>query len=510
MKSIIKDKKGFLPLAGLSIGALVVIGIFIILLVLSVLFFTSLNKVAVIGGGMIALALIYGLRGDFNTQKAWFLGIIIILGLLFVFSGDYLQNFTGGSNAVYLPEYSSTWCAVCNIGEQSDVETVDVNPGFWGKDSFQEIIVPTEDYIPNGFFVDINPSGYDGEIAMYLCNKNIDVNLVREQLDKELDNPFSGGKTIQGCTFYDSDSFKISGLSRKIQQVRMNKDQRLHIGTEVDYTWKWSYEPFCLFTLKRGQLSSYSDCSRTNLIKNVKDIPIGTPNLIRGQDFSIENVVIGYTEVVNPVDIVDNKYLRESLGEFQSCPIKTGNDGKRYVDLVGCNRDSSIKCIPSLPPVGFICEKGTKLTQIKYNSECSGSGVIGTRIVDDQSCELICSNGKLSTRNCQDVVGLNKGEKVECRLNSDCPVDYKCENNLCVKLIPLAECKWFQELKVKNEVIRSWYNYIGIGEPKVVSQQICATAGWVYGAMAGVVIIVLGTVAIRTRKPKRRIRRKRR
>lgn len=96
MKPLLKNKKGFIQL--LSIPALITVAIFLVIVVAGLFIFTALNKYVIIGGGMIALVLIFGFRGEFNKTKATFMVIIIVAGLVFIFASSFLQNITGLSN----------------------------------------------------------------------------------------------------------------------------------------------------------------------------------------------------------------------------------------------------------------------------------------------------------------------------------------------------------------------------------------------------------------------------
>ncbi len=90
------NKKGFV-LAGLSIGMIVVLSVLALFIVIAVLVFTSINIYAVIGAVAIILTLVFGLRGNMNKTKAYFMAFVIIGGLIFVFVGQITQTITGVS-----------------------------------------------------------------------------------------------------------------------------------------------------------------------------------------------------------------------------------------------------------------------------------------------------------------------------------------------------------------------------------------------------------------------------
>ena len=123
MRSLIKNKKGFLPVVA-GAGAIAVVGAFILLIVIGILVFTSINKFAVIGGGAIALTLIFGLRGDMNKTKAWFMGVVIVGGLVFLFASGSLQSVFSVDQITTSVEggkvYWTVYASASNIDEQYD------------------------------------------------------------------------------------------------------------------------------------------------------------------------------------------------------------------------------------------------------------------------------------------------------------------------------------------------------------------------------------------------------
>ena len=111
--------------------------------------------------------------------------------------------------------------------------------------------------------------------------------------------------------------------------------------------------------------------------------------------------------------------------------------------------------------------------------------------------------------------------EVECTTNGQCPDGEICDLSTmnygkCIKQIPkycgdgvcdITEtiktcpadcskddmtCSWYQDKVTGEEVHKSWYNYIGIGEPKTTSYTRCVTSGWVYMTIgAGTVLIIV-------------------
>lgn len=76
----------------LSLGMIIALVIGVLILIAGLMIFITVNKFAIIGGGLIALAVIFGLKGKFNKDKLIFLLLVISLGLFFILSGNALQT----------------------------------------------------------------------------------------------------------------------------------------------------------------------------------------------------------------------------------------------------------------------------------------------------------------------------------------------------------------------------------------------------------------------------------
>lgn len=100
MNKIIKDKRGFAPLAAIPLGTIIVGALLVFAVVASLFVFTSINKFYVIGGGFLVLTFIYGiapaLSGDFTREKMVFLVVLLMVGvviLLIPMFSNYDQSF---------------------------------------------------------------------------------------------------------------------------------------------------------------------------------------------------------------------------------------------------------------------------------------------------------------------------------------------------------------------------------------------------------------------------------
>lgn len=420
---------------------------------------------------------------------------LVGVGIFFIFGSGLIQQ-TFFSSEVYLPEYASIWCGTCDIGVQTSIYEI--------KDSNIRAFKCENGYIPKGCNIEISVPGGVGERAVYVCDKSVSSSKVFQELKDETSFGKSG-ESINGCIKYGDSSFE----SDNTKDFKITQNQYLYLLTEEFTTRaKYDYDPFCLRTLERGQLSSFSSCSSNELFKNVKDAPIDIPSIIpSGKENHIEHIVIGYSGVVNSVDVINpSTFLRLQYGNIQSCNINTGNDFKSYVDLESCKTDNKYICLPSLPPAGSICEGGIKLIPIKKDSECSGSGFIGNRVIDNQNCEVHCVNGKIEIKNCVNIVvpiipqPSTCGDGI-CQSNEDktnCPND--CQDKLTCNPV-------FQVLKTKIDKDYGFLYWRAlIGKPKVTETEYCATAGWVYAVITGVVVIILAIIILKLNKPIKRRR----
>ena len=88
----------------LGAGALAVLGAFVLLIIIASLIFLSVNKFSVIGGGLIALTLIFGLKGQFNKTKAITIGVLVVVGVLFVAIAPAMNSQLQGTTYTYYDE----------------------------------------------------------------------------------------------------------------------------------------------------------------------------------------------------------------------------------------------------------------------------------------------------------------------------------------------------------------------------------------------------------------------
>lgn len=335
-----------------------------------------------------------------KKRKGNILGLLILSSLVLIVALGLNQFALTGE--IWIPEYASIWCGVCDIGQQQELYSYD------GSETEYKLFTCKDGYVPKGCSFEIEPKSELGESALYICPLSVNENTVRQELENEL-KLFDSGAEIQGCTLYSENN---KNLRTDIQNnFQIDSGQYLFLGSDVRISAKQTYEPYCLRTLERGQLSSKSDCSINYLSSQVNDVPdLRFDVLPFGRENHIEHVVIGYTGTINSVNVVGNKFIRLGLtNNIESCDLAKDKSGRTYVDLTTCRTDNTFECVPSLPPRGYICPNG-QLQEIKEDAECQGTGVIGYRVVDQDSCELICSNGKQSIGQCTEIISYEQGK----------------------------------------------------------------------------------------------------
>ncbi len=506
MKSIIKNKKGFLP--GLGIASLIVIGIFLLMIVGGVLVFTSINKYAVIGGGLIALVLIFGLRGNMNKTKAWFMGIIIVGALIFILASGTLEtvNKFTGEDIVYTVDSGRYECSENSI-ETTITRWADQNYKFTCGD--KELVDNCRVYLSCS-----GTPWYKSGCGGY--------GILGTLVDLSYNSLSEGQSNVLYTTLKPGESITLTDDIRNAEYLK------------IDY----EYNPYQLWTIEKGKKVSTNsnDCSLANQNRlTKKNIPYGEWDSLKkgeirnyflnwersyglkiyeyqGKDILCSTQTLYELTTEKLADGTTRNIQGNPIKYVECCPHQDDNCGDDFNFLPKeqereCNYD--YQCANSGDPEFISSSKAKKETcsnegicveevfDVKCNSNAICIEKYGDNFICSESFNTFgeCIEGKINQQYCGDgTCGI--GETY-----SNCPSD--CEKQPSPKL----KCSWYQHEKIQNDVIKKWYNYIGIGEPTIVSNKICATAGWVYGVITGIVVIVLGSLAIIVSKPKKRRRR---
>ncbi len=122
-------------------------------------------------------------------------------------------------------------------------------------------------------------------------------------------------------------------------------------------------------------------------------------------------MVIGYSEVANPRDVVQTPggsyvYLyMDNANIIASCPIVQDKDDTWYVDQESgnCGRDDRFVCVPSIIGTDK-CPDGTSLQAGNEGESCSPEGIMGYFIEGDERCEKSCEDGEIVVGDCVKIV----------------------------------------------------------------------------------------------------------
>jgi hypothetical protein len=345
-------------------------------------------------------------------MKKSIIALFVVLFLSAAFFGlTQAFSIVGDGETVYMPEYSSVWCDTC--GSQ---EFIDGTPlSFDGKgDTFVGFTCPSYgEYVPRGCEFNIEVKSGIGESAVYVCNSPKRDREILSDWNKEK-GTFSSGGNVEGCAFYSESK---GNLQTNVERTFvLPQSGVIYIGSEVAFEIEGQYQPYCLRTLNRGMLTSKSTCEATELISESKYTDFEGQFVPSGRENAIQNVVIGYSGVIDAIDVVENPetgqsvYLQQFGNNIQSCEILEGNDGRKFVDLQSCENDATFVCIPSQAPTEFLCEGGLELNKVVEAGQCSGEGLLGYNIIGEQKCAVSCNNGNIKIGQCEDIIGYNDGK----------------------------------------------------------------------------------------------------
>jgi len=550
-----KNKKGVVPLiAGLTLPIAIVLALLILLVGGGLLIFASINKFVIIGGGMIALALIFGLRGDVNKTKAYLLGIIIISGLVFIFASGTMQSIfsidrietsvEGGK--VYWTVFASAsdmderYDFVKKMGKYTYPDGKIVTP----KQSMA-ILIQEQDSSCRYSVIDL------GDGIKGLSNPSIDIELfvldghsAQSQILKgekadsvTFTDPDGEGKLVVSstgilgresrCPDYENVALvKEDNLWKvvyKSEVLQRREDCRI-IGGNMAYCIVGFFKDYKDNTQFTSAFTSYY-VSGTEVRGRGLNLGEATFTITADEDY-FESVIYTPPKDCEP-EITDIAIAKE-IKEGSSSSVRVNIENKKDADCKVTISMSSLDDISFSPKSREVTLRDDATTTFTI----SNGDDIGDKSIEAEACFISQFEGETcdikSTSfesikksiitpspkeecgdgTCQDFESYTTcpddcEQPTGCEEDSDCEEGEECVEGECKEKD--LECVWYQEEKTETEVIKSWYNYIGIGEPTIVSEKVCATAGWVYGGIIGVVAVILGSLAILTRgKPKKR------
>jgi regulator of RNase E activity RraB len=496
-----KNKKGVLQV--LTLPIIIAVLLFLILVIGGAFVFITANKFALIGGGLVFFALMFGFRGEFNKTKAWFLGIIIVIGLIFVLGGNVLNQAISQEDVIWTVDSGRYECIEDSV-ETSFIKYVDQDYKFTCGET--ELV---DDCRIIGFCMDTSflKSKCDG--AYRVDGGSWVYYGLQKDENKELTKILPG----QEIEF----SQRLVTTNRGII-IPANKDQ-----TRITYEWN----PYRLFTIEAGKKvnTNSQDCSLVNQdVLKKENIPAGEyDSLEKGEvrnyflDWELKSGRKIYEEDGKEVICFSNQLYEleeQSLANGQTrkiqgdpikfvecCPHQDDNCASDFTFVKETDKEErectfDFQCANQGDPQ-FIsdelgkresCEEGICVIE-EFEIECASDNKCLTEFGEGYSCSEApntfgkCIEGKIIQPSCgDDICGI--GETFE-----NCPSD--CEE-------PALECGFGQTLSTETKVVGKGFLGIGklVGLTDEVTEIKCVTAGWVIWSIMGFLVLVLGVTAI--------------
>ncbi|MAG47921.1 hypothetical protein CL617_04910 [archaeon] len=508
---MLDNKKGIAPLL-----ILVLAGILLTAILIGFVLFSGITRWIIIGIGlMIATVWLTGqaMRSKVTQPKIFIILILLGLSLFFVFGANVLQTTFNGDRYVEIPYFASVECQQSGISKS--FTGVIPTSGGWITDIFPE---NTNEW--NILLFENQEAIFGSWLEYYICPTRSITNNCRHidefyQKMAAVDPRSLGDISINEHVWVQKQKHNFAGFGR---------DE--HSGGE----YKVTYKPFKLIRDDplRGARQEISDNCRISITDSswqkritshigTTDIDTwGNKNPLNPGDFynyitaNVVAVIEGSTQSGGWC-IFENNIA--NIFEIESFTTADGNNYNRV------NFDNKITtnecCNGEVYPDGRICDNG-KFISVE-EKECTTRADCG---ITEWHYELGDPNTQVSRAICtQNKCSFNT-MKVDCTSDTQCGTNQFCSRNTftCEKsgdpgVVPppggKEECRFFENFVMEEKVTYRWYNFLGMGEPERTPVNKCVTAGWLWGSISGIVIIVLGTVAILSfRKPIKRKKRK--
>lgn len=308
---------------------------------------------------------------------------------------------------VYLPQYSSVWCGICENPTYQTTYNLAGTPwysmGEFQKKSF--ICGLQGQYVPKGCTIDIRVTeGGSGEAYAWLCDQGFSTTELEAAAKDWLG--IGGSLDVAKCTRYEITTSRI--LNAKF-------GQEIFIATENQLQAIAKWEIYCLKTLTGGKYDYASGCSSSILLSKAYNIPAGEMGKLTdaylkiNTENAVNHVITGYVSTLNAADVVKDPktgslvYLNQVKigGSIQACPIITAK-GMNFADIENCKFDSVFICMPSLMAN---CIGGIKLEELPKASGICDEGRIAFLMNEDatKKCQYTCKNGQWIVGDCEEL-----------------------------------------------------------------------------------------------------------
>jgi len=545
-----KGKRGFiLPLAAL-ITIIIVVAVLAIALIVGI---NVSNKFKFIIFGLLLLVGFFyvlgkGINHGFDKQKTFVLIAILSVSMLFIFGSNILQATLTGAQFVQAPQFGYIKCEPTgsqiqssvftltngysntigceNLGPTSGCQLVIKTPSYswWQNDRtltlidrssnsiiFQQHLgtwlsktTPTDKAIPNtltpGTYLDPHRYELKFEVINFLTGK---VSYSSEPLNyyyvyqpfvlKRYDSFSStngqaitsiGPTSCQVSSDIGNDLISFSTIAALAGGSKEGSPSRLEPNEAYTYFTRHVTVPsfstgtdvanaYCISTGTGGTLYKIedvqTDAGSYKVVSPTYSAPIGTVDCCNGD--SVPGRVCR-----------SNKWVDVANAQCSATKLCPNDQYQRDVS------DPSGKTAVRYTCVNSKCVAQTKQVTCTLNQQC-GAG----KICVGFECKETCENC-----NPDDTCGNGKCESYE---NKDsCPKD-------CSPVV-IDSCQWYEKPATINEVNYRWYNYIGIGEPDVVTTKGCKNNSLLLLIIIGgfATIIIISYLFISQNKSKKKIK----